>query len=213
MAYRDLSNTETPKERAARLESLARLNPTHRESRLLMVEQALLTGMPQLLRTTLEGVEGEPLTSRLAGLRSRAAQALGETDEARAWIARAVGAPAEPEWSDIAPDGKAFAYTPTDWARVVSAFAETGELIHPRFERKEKTISELPDLPVAYQATHSMLQAAETGLSMIPLDDEPDPFDPDYDEGPEEITASGGPAERRRTPARRRLATGPRAAK
>jgi HemY protein len=212
LAYRDLSSTETPRERAARLESLARLNPDHRESRILMVEQALLASFPPLLRSALDGLAEEPPTTRLCGLRSRAALALGEPDEARAWVARAAGAPSEPEWSDIAPDGRAFAYTPTDWARLVSSFAETGELIHPRFERKERTISELPDLPVAYQATTSLVQAAETGLSMIPLDDEPDPFDPDYDEPTDEL-ASLRAADRRRQTPRRRLATGPRVAK
>jgi HemY protein len=213
LAYRDLSSTETPKERAARLESLARLNPDNRESRMLMVEQALLAGMPTLLRATLEGLAEEPLTARLCGLRSRAALALGDADEARAWIARAAAAPTEPEWSDIASDGRAFAYTPTDWAKLVSTYAETGELIHPRFERKEKTISDLPDLPVAYQAAHPLVQAAETGLPMIPLDDEPDPFDPDYDDEPEDFTALPRSAERRRPSPRRRLATGPRASK
>ena len=29
-------------------------------------------------------------------------------------------------------------------------FAETGELIHPRHERREKSLSELPELPIAY---------------------------------------------------------------
>lgn len=213
LAYRDLSTTETPKARAARLEALARLNPDHRESRLLMVEQALLAGVPALLRAMLDGVAAEPLTSRLCGLRARAAYALGEADEARAWAARGAAAPAEPDWSDIAPDGRAFAYTPTDWARLVSSYAETGELIHPRFERKERTISELPDLPVAYQATTSLVRAAETGMVMIPLDDEPDPFESDYDEGPEDLNAQARPSERRQSSPRRRLATGPRAAK
>ena len=175
-----------------------------------MVEQALLTGMPVLLRQTLEGLPtDEAPTTRVCGLRSRAALALGEADEARAWIVRAAEAPAEPEWSDIAPDGKAFAYTPTDWARLVSSYAETGELIHPRFERKEKTISELPDLPVAYQATSSLVRAAETGLG-LPWGDEPDAFEHDFGHDFADFADEPGiprPADRRRPTPRRRLAT------
>ena len=212
MAFRDLRTNETPKERALRLEGLARLNSDHRESRILMVEQALLTGMPALIRHTVEGIAGETPTSRVCGLKARAAIALGEADQARAWVARGASAPAEPEWSDIAPDGQAFAYTPTDWARLVSHYAETGELIHPRFERRERTISELPDLPSAYRASTSLVQAAETGMAMFPLPDDPDAFVGGYDEAVEEhIGPRAG--ERRRGSARRRLATGPRAAK
>lgn len=211
LAYRDLRTTETPKERAARLEALARMNPEARESRLLMVEQALLTGMPALIRQTAVALEGETVTSRLCGLRAKAAHALGAADEARAWAARAAGAPSEPEWSDIAPDGQAFVYTPGDWARLVSTYAETGELIHPRFERREKAINELPDLPVAYQASSSLVQAAETGLSMFPLPDDVEAYVGGYDDGPEDGPAR--PAERRARGVRRRLATGPRTAK
>lgn len=214
LAYRDLRTHETPKERAVRLEALAALNAEARESRILMVEQALIAGAPAAIRKSVEALAAEPATSRICGLRARAALALGEADEARAWVARAANAPAEPEWSDIAPDGRAFAYTPTDWARLVSNYAETGELIHPRFERRERTIREVPDLPVAYAAAGAIVRAAETGLAMPPLPDEADHFADAFEEaldpGPAQPRPSG---ERRPTSPRRRLATGPRTAK
>jgi HemY protein len=66
-------------------------------------------------------------------------------------MARAVGAPQDADWTDIDPKGQAFAYAPTDWARLVSTYAETGELIHPRLERRERVMSEAPDLPASYE--------------------------------------------------------------
>ena len=66
-------------------------------------------------------------------------------------MTRGLTAPQEPDWTDIDPAAVAFAYAPTDWARLVSTYAETGELIHPRLERREKVMSELPELPAAYE--------------------------------------------------------------
>jgi HemY protein len=94
---------------------------------------------------------------------ARVANAAGARDEARAWIARGAAAPEEAEWSDIDPQGRAFAYSPGDWARVTSAYAETGELIHPRHERHEASINDLPALPAAYADSAAFISAAETG--------------------------------------------------
>jgi len=94
--------------------------------------------------------EGQP-DARLCGLMARIANAAGHADEARAWMARGVTAQQEPDWTDLDPAGRAFAYAPTDWARLVSTYAETGELIHPRLERRERVMSELPELPAAYE--------------------------------------------------------------
>jgi HemY protein len=54
---------------------------------------------------------------------ARVAAANSEADEARAWIARGVEAPQEPDWSDLDPEGRAFAYQRDDWARWPSAMA------------------------------------------------------------------------------------------
>ena len=95
----------------------------------------------------------------------------------------------------------------------MSNYAETGELIHPRFERRERTISEMPDIPMAYASAGAIVRAAETGLGMPPLpDDLDDAYASAFEEGPEDLAAAKA-AERRRSSPRRRLATGPRPSK
>ena len=206
LAYRDLRTDETPRERAARLAGLAAGNPDDRESRILTVEQALIAGDVPLARETARPLEAEaPLTQRLAGLFARVAFAAGAADEARAWIARAAGAPQEPDWSDLDPEGRAFNYTREDWARLVSTYAETGELIHPRLERRERGLSELPELPVSYRESTPFLSAAETGAPILPIPDDPGLADL--------MQPAGHEPPPRRPATRRRLASAPRAAK
>ncbi|PXA88097.1 heme biosynthesis protein HemY, partial [Caulobacter sp. D4A] len=143
----------------------------------------------------------------------------GEPDEARAWVARGVAAPQEPDWSDLDPEGQAFAYGREDWARLAASYAETGELVHPRFERRERTMSDLPELPSAYgQSAYAestaFVHAAETGGALIPFLDHPGLDDAGGLDDPPSPDAPGpAPAPRRNTNARRRLASGPRPAK
>jgi HemY protein len=205
LAYRDLKTAETPRERALRLAALAAVNPSHRESHILQVELALIAGDAPAARAAAQALEAEPVTARTAGLLARVAYALGEPDEARLWMARGLSAPAEPDWSDLDPEGRAFAYQPADWARLVSTYAETGELIHPRFERQERSLSELPELPLSYADSAAFLQAEGHETLLHPAEDhgfaEEEPADP------------GGPAPRRRSRPPRGLASGRRAAK
>ncbi len=212
MAWRDLNLAETPKARARRFESLAHLNPAHRESHMLRAERALLLHEPSIARAEAAaliaaGAETAP-SARLCGLMARTAFAEGLADEARAWMTRGAAAPIEPDWSDLDPQGRAFAYTPTDWARLVSAFSETGELIHPRLERRERMLTELPELPAAYEPAAPFL-APEDLLALDPdeaaLFGEPEP--------PAEPTPPTPPRPPTKSPPRRRLAIPPRAAK
>ena len=173
LAYRDLRTDETPKARAKRLQALAALNPTHRESRILDAEQALMAGDPAAAREAALPLAGAAPSARLCGLLARIAFAAGAADEARAWMARGAGAAQEPDWSDLDPEGHAFAYQPSDWARLVSTYAETGELIHPRLERRERMITELPELPASYETPTAFLGEAERGA---PLPDDPGPY-------------------------------------
>ena len=133
---------------------------------------------------------GAAPSARLCGLLARIANASGQPDEARAWMARAAGAAQEPDWSDLDPEGRAFAYQPADWARLVSTYAETGELIHPRLERRERTIADLPDLPASYETPTTFLRQADYGA---PLPDDPGP----YGEHPEPALPLGAAPPRR----------------
>ena len=174
LAWRDLRTDENPRERAARLAQLAARNAASREAMFVRVEQALIGGDPVAARQASREIQGEPLTQRLAGLMARVANANGERDEARAWIVRGAGAPEEPEWSDIDPSGRAFPYSGADWARVILAYAETGELVHPRHERAEPGISDLPDIPPGYAESAAFVGAAESGNPFPPIVDDGD---------------------------------------
>ncbi|WP_374467810.1 heme biosynthesis protein HemY [Phenylobacterium sp.] len=206
LAYRDLRTDETPTARATRLMGLAAGNPAHRESRILYVEQALIAGEAPAAAEAAQALEGEPVTARIAGLMARVAYAGGRADEARVWLARGMSAPHEPDWSDLDPEGRAFAYHASDWSRLVATFAETGELIHPRHERRERSLSELPELPLSYADPAAFL-GEEVQEPVLYAADE-DPFG--EDEPPPAPTA---PAPQRRAPSRRRLANAGRSAK
>jgi HemY protein len=136
---------------------------------------------------------------------ARVAFAGGLTDEARAWMARGAEAPQEPDWSDLDPEGGAFAYSPADWARLTTAYAETGELIHPRFERREPSISDLPALPITYQASAPFVAAAQAAGGIAPLPDDPGPLEDD--------AMPADPVTMPRPPARRRLGSSARPSK
>lgn len=208
LAYRDLKTNETPRQRSARLAALAALNAPARESRILAVEAALVSGDATAAAEAAKALEAEPVTARIAGLMARVAFLGGRPDEARVWMARGVTAPREADWSDLDPEGRAFAYQPGDWARLVTSYAETGDLIHPRHERAERVMSELPELPISY-ADPAPLLAAEPGAAP------PYPIDEgffDDDEPPPPLPPTPRPAQRRPS-GRRRLASGPRAAK
>jgi HemY protein len=196
LAYRDLRTDETPRERAARLASLAAFNPEAREARILMAEQALIAGDAVGARAAAQALEAEPLTQRLAGLQARIASAVGDRDEARAWTVRGAEAPQEPDWSDLDPEGRAFAYTTTDWARIAQAYAERGELVHPRFERRERGVSDLPELPAAYVESTPFISAAESGAPGLPILDDSD-FGPDLDPANAEADPPPTPRPRR----------------
>ena len=206
LAYRDLKTAETPRERADRLMTLAAQNPGHRESRILNVERALIVGDAAQARGAMGGLEAEPVTARIAGLRARVAFASGQPDEARLWLAQGMNAPQEPDWSDLDPEGRAFAYQASDWARLVMTFAETGELIHPRHERRERSLSELPELPIAYADSAPFLTADGLEPAPYPVDDQ------GYGDDDAVLAEAAPPAPRRRA-GRGRLASGPRAAK
>ena len=85
-------------------------------------------------------------------------------------------------------------------------YAETGELIHPRHERGERSLSALPELPIAYADSAAFLTADGLEPVLYAVDD--DDYGADGD-----LEVEVEPAAPRRRPGRARLASDPRAAK
>lgn len=184
LAYRDLKPDETPAQRAKRMGGLSQMNAEHRESRILAAELALAAGdgtAASAQLAPLVRLEREP-SARLCGLFAQAAQARGDMAEARRWVAQAALAPGEPDWSDLDPEGPAFAYTREDWARLVYSFGDTGQLIHPRHERFERQRLTAPtdlllegpkedadDPPAIARAMDSPAKEKPTGANVAPV--------------------------------------------
>lgn len=137
IAYRDLKSTEPPQARARWMEGLVRRNPDHRESRILGVETALALDNAAAAIAELDVLIAHQPTARLHTLRANAARLAGDADAARAWTQQAATAAREPDWSDLDPDGSAFNYEDSDWARMVESYGRRGVLVHPRLERAE----------------------------------------------------------------------------
>jgi HemY protein len=181
LAYRDLVNDETPRERARRLQGLIDRNPKHRESRLLQLERALLLNTKADIVAAADALSADTadddLTKRVCGLLARAAQAIGDADGARTWTARATMAKAEPEWSDIDAEGRAFNYGASDWSALILTYARTATLVHPRFERGEKGLPEMPELPSRYVPSMPFVKAAHKRAAPLPQPDDPGIYD------------------------------------
>jgi len=136
LAYRDIHAGDSEKARAKHLRNLTKTNPAHRESILLTVEELLATGDAVTAWSTLSPlVNKETPSARLCTLAAKAETLLNNPQDARVWMERAARAPAEPDWSDLDPEGDAFDYTNQDWRRLIFTYGEKGELIHPRYER------------------------------------------------------------------------------
>jgi len=136
LAYRDIHAGDSEKARAKHLRNLTKTNPSHRESILLNVEDLLSSGDAVTAWSTLSPlVNKETPSARLCTLAAKAETLLKNPQDARVWMERAATAPAEPDWSDLDPEGDAFDYTNQDWRRLIFTYGDKGELIHPRYER------------------------------------------------------------------------------
>jgi len=144
--YANLRKSDTKAKRSERIKGLAALNPDHRESKLMLAERALDARNADAARADLAPLlaEGAP-SARLCALAARLARLDGDDDLARRWITRAAHAAGEPDWSDIDGQGRAFAYGPDDWARMVYAWGDEARLIHPRHERYEIAAEAVPE--------------------------------------------------------------------
>ena len=136
---------------------------------------------------------------------------LGQPDEARLWLAQGMNAPQEPDWSDLDPEGRAFAYQAADWARLVMTYAETGELIHPRHERARAGPERAARAADRLCRRRAVPQRRRPRAGALSLDDEGyDEEDPDHVRPRAGAGRRGSPlrpwplGERRREPLNRR---------
>jgi HemY protein len=134
-AYRDLMPGESREERARRMASLADRRRDSRESKLVLAELAMERGDWGAAQTALEDAYREFPSSRICVLFAQVARGRGDENAMRTWLAQAAAAPREQDWSDLDPEGPAFLYEDSDWARMVYAYGDAGQLIHPRMEQ------------------------------------------------------------------------------
>jgi len=163
LAYRDLFSGDTPKAKAKHLRQLYKANPTHRETILLQVEEALASGDAVTAWSALSPMvsDGTP-SARLCTLAAQAETMLHNQRDARIWMERAATAPSEADWSDLDPEGDAFDYADQDWRRLVFSFGEKGGLIHPRYERGAARRKPL-DISVRDSASDTKTSAPKIG--------------------------------------------------
>ncbi len=159
---------------AARLKGLADSNPNHRESRILTAEVAMdaadWVGAIRILALLVE----ENPTARLCLLMERALKGYGDPVEAQRWGRMAASASREADWSDIDPKGSAFDYDRAAWSRLVYAFGDVGDLVHPRYETygRELEAGRVLALPLADEGP--VMPKAPQGPLTQPLDYAPD---------------------------------------
>jgi HemY protein len=134
-AYRDIAPGETREARAARMTALADKRRDSRESKIVLAELAMECGDWGAAQAALEDAYRENPSSRICILFAQVARGRGDENGARTWLAQAAAAPREADWSDLDPEGPAFLYDDSDWARLVYVFGDGGQLIHPRMER------------------------------------------------------------------------------
>ncbi len=134
-AYRDLKTGESVVARAQRMQSLIDKRRDSRESRIVTAELAMERQDWTGAQTALDDAYREFPSSRICTLFAQAARGRGDETAARTWITQAAAAPREPDWSDLDPEGPAFMYDDTDWARLVYVYGDAGQLIHPRMDR------------------------------------------------------------------------------
>lgn len=165
-AYRDLVPGESREARAERMRALAEKRRDSRESKIVLAELAMERGDWGAAQAALEDAYRENPSSRICILFAQVARGRGDENAARTWLAQAAGAPRELDWSDLDPEGPAFLYDDSDWARLVYVFGDGGQLIHPRMERGQNdALGPVLALPTA------ALTAPTPDAAAQPIDD------------------------------------------
>jgi len=158
LAFLDLQAGETAKTRTKRINGLVKHNPAHRESVLLLAEEALRQDDGVKALSLLSPLLSDKPTARLCVLAAQTETVLRNPSDAALWMQRAATAPREADWSDLDPSGESFDYSEQDWRRLVFSYGESGELIHPRAERQDP--ARLPSVVAA-----AMGKAPETKIA------------------------------------------------
>lgn len=173
---RRLVPQDSPANIALRLQGLINAYPAHRESKILLAEIAMdKADWVGAIRALALLVEENP-TARLCLLMERALRGYGDNSEAARWGRMAVSASREPDWSDIDPKGNAFDFDQKGWARLVYAFGDVGDLVHPRYESfgRELEAGRVPALPGPEPEEPAPVPKATERPLSPPLDYAPD---------------------------------------
>ncbi|MHA6287757.1 heme biosynthesis HemY N-terminal domain-containing protein [Maricaulis sp. CAU 1757] len=182
-AYRDLRKSDSKAKRLERLKAFAELNPEHRESRLILLQVALEQADAATARSTIAPLVAAPVpSSRVCALAARLARLEGADEEAKRWMTRASHAPTEADWSDIDPDGRLFAYTSSDWKRMVYVYGDEQRLTHPRYERFENYAGAVPETALLEAPRPTTAAASRVGQSPSFVSSPRPPDDPGVQE-------------------------------
>jgi len=167
-AYAAIRPDEDGEVRAKRLKGLAALNRSHLESRLLEAEQAILTQHWSEARAALAPLARAFATARVCALMAELEQGeRGDATAAHGWLARAVRAPRDAQWS-CANCG----WTSEDWTAVCPgcgafdslAWTTPGaaliETLPPTEAADEETVLPPAAKPAAARASASVAQYA-----------------------------------------------------
>lgn len=141
-AYRDIKSDEPEPDKQRRMMGLVELKPEHRESKIIAADVAMDQGNWRLAEEHLEHAYRENPSSRICNLFAAACKGRGDEDGFRKWMQQATVAPREADWSDLDPEGPAFLYDDSDWARLVYVYGDAGQLIHPRLERGGRDVGQ-----------------------------------------------------------------------
>jgi HemY protein len=155
-AYLGLAGQTSPSERLKLAERLHQLEPNQLESELALAEQAIAAKAWPAARAALERARKLGPTAKVYRLLAEVAQAEGDGDQARAWLAQAVDAAPDhawlcettgqvrAHWSAFGPDGR---FDSLRWGappKIVPLIGdEVAELIPPRRERAPEAHTEV----------------------------------------------------------------------
>jgi HemY protein len=135
-AYLGLSGNSSASERLKLVERLHQLQPKHLESELALAEQAIAARAWPAAREALERARKLSPTASVYRLLAEVAQAEGDGEQARAFLAQAVDAAPDHAWSAFGPDGR---FDSLRWGappKIVPLVGdERAELIPPSPER------------------------------------------------------------------------------